>query len=48
MEAAFGITVEEEALFLAIGFVEDDETAAGAGGFGLGQAAGHLYGFGEA
>lgn len=49
VETAGGVAVEEEALFFAVGFVEDDKAAGRAGLVGFWGGAGrHLHGFGEA
>ena len=40
VQAGLGVAVEEEALFLAVGLVEDDEAAGGAGGSDHGAPAG--------
>ena len=48
VQAALGVAVEEQTLLLAVGFVENDEAPAGAGGFEARLAFGHLHGIGEA
>src|SRR4051812_7935503 len=43
VEAALGVAVEEESLFLAVRFVEDDEAAGGSRRLELGRARGDLH-----
>ena len=47
MNAGFSDAVEEESLFLAIRFVENDETAGSLRGLDFRRTGGHLHRFGE-
>ena len=48
VQAGLGVAVEEQALLLAGGFIEDDEAGDGAGGFGFAGGKRQGDGFGQA